>query len=445
MRWLNKSSDGASLIEIIIAFAIVVIFSLAIYGLASSGLQLINDDQNRTVAVGLARQQMEQIKNLPYDDVGTVSGIPSGTIPQTQTTILNNVTYTISTNIQYVDDVFDDIAPIDTVNTDYKKARVRVTWNQGNSTNPVTLVTNIVPTQIESTESGGTLFIEVFDPSTDPVEPVNKAQVTINAPTVNPPVSISDETDGNGRIILPGMPPGVEAYEVTVTKPSYSTDQTYTRDPETNPNPNPAHLNVVAGEVTTEYFEISQKVNLMAFHLQNYDSNANVITDFQLHGDKTIGTDGDGLPIYKYAETITPNQGGNAELHDLEADLYTVLFDEANIGYVLAGHDHALPYAAAPQSAETIILYLAAYEPFTALLTITDQTDATVSGATVTLTPEDGGDAVSQTTTSYGQSFFRDLGVMTYSVTVTAAGYATYNGTVIVNGNERQTLSISAN
>lgn len=444
MRWLKKSSVGASFIEVIIGFAITVIFSLAIYGLASSGLQLIHDDQNRTVAVGLARQQMEQIKNLPYDDVGTVNGVPSGTIPQTQTTTLNNATYTITVNIQYVDDIFDEVAPIDTVNTDYKKVRVRVAWNQGGSTAPVTLVTNIVPTQIESTETGGTLFIEVFDPSSDPVEPVNKAQVAINAPTVNPPVSINDETDNNGRLILPGVPPGVEAYEITVTKPAYSSDQTYTRDPITNPNPSPAHLNVVAGEVTTEYFEISQKVNLLAFHLQDYDSSANIVTDFQLHGDKTIGTDGDGLPIYKYSETITPNAGGNAELHDLEADLYTVLFDEASIGYVLAGHDHPLPYPATPQLAETITLYLADYEPYTALLTITDQAGATVSNASVMLTPDDGGASITQTTTDYGQAFLRDLSAMTYAVSVTANGYATYNGTVIVNGNERQTLSITA-
>lgn len=444
MLWWKKSRSGASLIEFIIAFAVLVIFGFAIYGLGNSGLKLINDDQNRTTALGLARQHMEQIKNLPYDDVGTVSGVPSGAIPQTQTTVLNNVTYTITTNIQYVDDAYDDVAPIDTVNTDFKKARIRVTWNQTESANPVSLVTNIVPTQIESTETGGTLFIEVFDPSSDPVVPVDKAQVTITAPTINPPVSISDETDDNGRLIIPGVLPGIEAYEVTVTKPAYSTDQTYARDPVTNPNPNPAHLNVVAGEVTTEYFEISQKVNLLGVHLQNYDTNENIVVDFQMHGERTIGTDGDGLPIYKYSETITPNDGGNAEIQYIEADLYTILFAEEDIGYVLAGHTFPLPYVAEPLSAETITMYLAAYEPYTALLTVTDQTGEVISDATVTLTPEAGGTAVAQTTTSYGQSFFRDLTATTYTVSITASGYTTYNGTVIVNGNERQTLSISA-
>ncbi|EKD43193.1 MAG: hypothetical protein ACD_72C00413G0003, partial [uncultured bacterium] len=393
MPWLSKSKTGASLIEFIVGFSLVVIFSLAIYGLANSGLKLINDDQNRSTALGLARQQMEQIKNLPYDDVGTVNGVPSGTIEQTQTTVLNGVTFTIRTNIQYIDDTFDDVAPLDTLNTDYKKVRIRVTWDQGDSTTPVALVTNIVPTTIESTATGGTLFIEVFDPTTDPVEPVNNAEVTINAPTLNPPIAITDETDNDGRFILPGATPGIEAYEITVTKPEYSTDQTYTRDLLTNPNPNPAHLNVLAGEVTTAYFEISRKVNLLGVHLNNYDTHDNVVVDFQLHGEKTIGTDGDGLPIYKYNQTITPNEGGNAEIHGLEPDLYTIIFDEAAIGYVLAGNDHPLPFLAQSGSADTIELSLAPYEPYTALLTITDQTEALVPNASVTLTPQSGGDS----------------------------------------------------
>lgn len=436
---------GVSIIEFIVGFGIFLVVAGALYALMTSSLKILNDDQQRSAALGIARKRMEYIKNLPYDDVGTVNGVPSGALQQNETEVLNNVTYTITTKIQYIDDSFDDVAPTDTVNIDYKKVRIKVSWPQGGEDDPVTLVTNIVPTQIESTATGGTVWIEVYDPTTDPIEPLKNASVTIDAPNVNPPVSTSGETDADGRFILPGLPEGIEAYKIVVTKPAYSTDQTYDRDPVTNPNPTPPHLNVVAGEVTTEYFEISKKVNLLAVHVRNYDTGDHLVVPFRLHGDKTIGTDTDGFPIYKYDVVHTPNNGGNAEIQALESDVYSILFDEADIGYVVAGHDHLLPYAALPQSSETIIIYLAQYEPFTALLTVINQAGDIVAGADVQLVHQPSGYNLTQPTTTYGQTFFRDLTTANYDVTITAAGYTTYTGSVIVNGNEQQTIPITAN
>ncbi len=435
---MKSKRRGFNLIEAVVGTAILLVFALSLYGLMTGALKMINDDQNRTVALGIARKKIELIKNLPYDSVGTVGGIPSGTILQSETETLNSVLYTIHTNIKYVDDNFDDLAPLDALNTDYKKVRVRVTWNQGDTDNPVVLVTNIVPTAIESTATGGTLWIEVFDPTTDPIEPVSNAQISIEAPTVSPPVSTTGETDENGRLILPGMPPGVEAYAVVVSKQNYSSDQTYPAD-ENNPNPDPPHLNVVAGEVTQEYFEISRQVNLLGIHLRRYDDTTPIVIPFQIHGSATKGTDLAGQPIYVYDETLTPNGGGNTELHDLAADSYTILVDSLDTGYVLAGYDHILPYAAAPLSSETVTIYLDEYVPYTALLNVRDSNNLPIPAATVQLVEAPNYDTT-LTTNSDGQVFFTPLNAATYTLTITATGYTTYNGTVIVNGNEEQTF-----
>lgn len=442
--------DGFNLIEVVVGLALFLLVAVALFSLMTSGLKIVNTDQHRTTALGIARKRMEHVKNLPYDDVGTVGGVPSGDLEQTLTEVWNNVTFTVTTGIRYIDDEFDDLAPDDTVNTDYKKVRIKVEWEPEGTENPVILVTNIVPTQIESTATGGTLWIEVYDPTTDPIESIKNATVTIEAPTVSPAVSVSEKTDEDGRFILPGVPEGIEAYEVTVTKSSYSTDQTYDRDALTNPNPNPPHLNVIAGEVTTEYFEISKKVNLLGIHLREYkeggedDDGAPVVVEFRVHGEKTIGTDVDGLPIYKYDETQTPNSSGNVELHDLETDSYSIIFDEEAIGYVVAGHDQLLPYAAAPQSSETIKIYLATYEPYTALLTVTDPTgEEVIDNASVQLVDAASGYDTTKATTSYGQAFFDGLTAGTYTVTVTTEDYSTFTGSLIVNGNEQQTISLS--
>ncbi len=444
MLWWNKSNGGVSLIEFIVGLGIFMVIAVALYALLNSGLRLLTDDQNRSAALGVARQRLEQIKNLPYDDVGTIGGVPSGNLQPTETETLNNVAYEVTTDIRYYDDSFDALAPTDTVNTDYKKVVITVRWGATGSARPVQLSTNIVPTQLESTTGGGTLWIEVYDPTTDPIMPLKNATVSITAPTVVPPISTSGVTDGDGRYILPGLPPGIEAYHVIVTKPSYSTAQTYTRDPETNPNPTPPDLNVIAGEVTTEYFEISQEINLLGVHLRHWQNNSHIDVPFRLHGEAIAGTDTNGLPIYQYDQIIGPNPGGNAEIKELPSDTYSILFDEADVGYVVAGHDHPLPYTAAPQSSETITIFLADYQPFTALLTITNQANEIVTGAAVQLIHQPTSYDTTVTTSEYGQAFFQELTGATYDVTITAAGYVTYNGTIIVNGNEQPTISISA-
>ncbi len=435
---MKSNRAGFNLTEAVVGTGILLMFVLALYGLMVGALAIMNDDQNRSAALGIARKKIELIKNLPYDSVGTVGGVPAGDLLQTETEVLNNVTYTIKTNIQYVDDDFDDVAPTDTLNTDYKKVRIRVTWSQGNSDNPVILVTNIVPTTIESNATGGTIWIEVFDPTTSPVEPIANADVTIEAPTLSPPISTTGETDSDGRFILPGVPPGTEAYEVTVTKQNYSTDQTYDRDAVTNPNPDPPHLNVVAGEITQEYFEISRQVNSLAIHMRSVDNGEpHPDIPFRLHGELTKGTDGNGQPIYSYDETLTTNPGGNAQLHDLAADSYTVLIDEASVGYVIAGYDHVLPYPAAAQSTETITIDLDDYFPYTALINVRDTNNDPIANASVHLTLASTYDTTIVTDTN-GQAFFTPLTADTYTLTITATNYTTYNGSVIVNGNEEQ-------
>ncbi|MFA6474749.1 MAG: carboxypeptidase regulatory-like domain-containing protein [Patescibacteria group bacterium] len=436
----NPLANGFTLVETLVALAIALLFIFAIYGLLSSTLKIVGDDRSRSVALGIARKKLEQIKNLPYDSVGTVGGVPSGTIEPTETEALNNVDYTVTTSIQYVDDPYDELAPTDLLNTDYKTVHITVEWNQADITGPVELTTKLVPTTLERDSGGGTIWIEVFDASTNPTTPVNNADVSIIAPSLG--IDTTGKTDADGRFILPGVPPGIEAYHIVVTKPAYSSDQTYDRDPITNPNPDPPHLNVVAGEITEEYFEISQKVNLLGIQLRQYNSEDHLILPFRLHGEKLKGTDTSGLPIYQYDEMITPNDGGNAELNYIPTDIYTIIFEEAELGYVLAGSSARLPLAALPQSSNNISLWLDTYSATTALITVINSAGDIIPDATVHLEQATTFDQT-LTTDSYGQVFFNPIVAGTLNLTITATGYTTYSGTFTVNGNEQQTFTLS--
>ena len=71
-----------------------------------------------------------------------------------------------------MDDVYDGVAPSDILSDDYKQVQIDVSWNDASTANPLSLVSAIVPDGIETIDTGGTVWIEVFDPTADPVSAV---------------------------------------------------------------------------------------------------------------------------------------------------------------------------------------------------------------------------------------------------------------------------------
>jgi len=55
---------------------------------------------------------------------------------------------------------------------------------------------------------------------------------------------------------------------------------------------------------------------------------------FNMRGDKTIGSDGQGAPIYKYSANHQTNSTGELPLNNLEWDNYTIEIDGTSTGYL---------------------------------------------------------------------------------------------------------------
>ena len=248
----KKNSGGFTLIEIILSIGILGIATGSLFVTLILGLRIINDSKLRATATSLADERIEQIRNLSYDDVGIVGGIPPGQLPSNETVSIQGVNYTVTFDVRYIDDILDNKAPTDTVPTDYKKARVSVAWPTKIGSKPVTAITNIAPKGIETTSGGGTLRIQVFD-SVPQAVPQANVQVVNNL--LQPVINVTGQADDNGEYLLPGAPIANSSYEIIISRGGYSTSQTYAIT-ENNPNPNPGHLTVLEGEVTTKTFFI---------------------------------------------------------------------------------------------------------------------------------------------------------------------------------------------
>lgn len=242
-----------SFMDVIVGTALTLLIFTALVGLLRSSLQVASLAKTRSIATAIAESQMEYIRSLSYDQVGTVGGIPTGTIAQNATTTMNGISFPVRTFIQYVDDPADGIGSSDTngITTDYKRIKVSVAYFANNRTQYVDLISNYAPQGLETTNDGGTLKISVVNASGVGVA---GASVHIVNASTSPYIDLTTFSDATGVVFLPGAPTSTQ-YQVAITKDGYSSAQTYTRD-ITNQNPSPGYLTVVKGQTTTGTFAI---------------------------------------------------------------------------------------------------------------------------------------------------------------------------------------------
>ncbi len=242
--------------ELMVSLAVILILVLGVYSLITLSLQLSSDNLHYTEATEIANLKMEEIRNLAYDDVGTVSGSPPGLIPDYET-ITREGTYTVHTTVMFYDDPYDGTiaSGTDAIFVDYKIATVQVSWQSKHGTKTVTVFSKIIPNTIETLTGYGILILSVVDASG---QAVPGADIHIENP--NKSLNVDLISNSEGKLFYPVLP-DMEAYEITVTKEDYGTDATHDRDAG-NPNPSKPHLSVFDGAKTEESFSIDKLAHL---------------------------------------------------------------------------------------------------------------------------------------------------------------------------------------
>lgn len=427
-------SFGFTLVETIIAVAFLMIIMVGIAGVVRLAFKSTHEARARITATALANERIETVRNLPYGSIGTVNGVPSGTIPQTEARGLNGINYTIKTAINYVDDPFDGLAPVDTLNTDYKSVRVEVTWGgPASSSRPVLMYTKATPKGLETPVSGGTIIIHTFDSS---AQPVSGATVHLVGTGLVPPVDITQNTDVSGIFSLPGAPACNGCYQVTVSKVGFSTERTYsTAEVHAPLNPN---LTVIDQQLTETSFAIDRVSTLTIITEQP----APQPTDpplplfnltFTLVGAKILGTDSGGLPVYKFSNSFSSGGTGTLVLTGLEWDSYSALVNGATTGFDLASSTpFEPPMAVNANSSVELKMLLEPHTLHSLRAYVTDSAGLPLNGATVRVFL--GGYDTTHPTNSSGQAFFSGLDQSTYNIEATMAGFELYAGTTAVNG-----------
>ena len=258
---LVKKQNGFTLIEALITILVMSILFLGVYELIIFSIKITGDNKHRMAATVIANQKIERIRNLPYSDIGTISGMVHGVIQDNEIVQQGGDVFNVNTFVKYEDDAFDSVSVADggtdTIPTDYKSVRIRVGWTGGFQEKNVIVYTIIAPRGLETSTGGGTLAILVYDANGLPVD---LADVLIENNLVDPVINLNEQTD-QGKLIFYGAATSTEGYQITVSKAGYSVSSTTDRTIE-NPNPTKPHASVIEDWKTEITFYIDKVSNL---------------------------------------------------------------------------------------------------------------------------------------------------------------------------------------
>lgn len=374
----HKNTKGFSLIEVLVASAVLVIVSTAVYGLYVKSLQFVSTSRTKIAASSLAAEIFETIRNLPFSDVGIINGVPIGKIPRAQTFVRDNFTFIATTSVRSVDDYFDGTVtttPKDTAPADYKVADVFITCTSCRSAAPVEFTTIVAPRSLEATTTNGSLFVQALDAAGLPISNANVRVVNASSS-----IDILEITNDQGMFQLVGVPPATQKYAITVSKSGYSTDQNYRPGATGNPSPIKAYATVASSTLTQASFLID-RVSTLDFSSVTNQCAPVASFDFMLRGTKLIGTPN----VYKYpTTTLATNASGAYTFSNVEWDTYTLTATDTT--YDLAGSIPIFPLVLPPNTNQTVKLITQTKTPKALLVTVTDSVSGLpISGAEVTL------------------------------------------------------------
>jgi len=378
----NKYSKGFTLIETLIAISIFVMVAGAIYTGFTGILKVMDVIRVKGIMTNIANEQFEIARNLSYANVGTVAGIPSGVLLQTQNTTRDNKTFNISTVVRNVDDPFDGTfngTPKDLSPADMKIIEVTISCTTCKSTfPPISFTTKIAPKNLETASVNGALVIKVFDASGLPVP---EASVNIINTSISPSVNLTDSTDINGLLTIVDAKPSVSGYKITVTKEGYSTDKTYPVGGTGNLHPTKPDVTVVAQQISQMSFTIDKTSTLNISSVNNLCT-ATPNFDFNITGSKIIGTNPNTL---KYSGTKITDGGGKLTLANMEWDTYNILGSDGT--YDIIGTNPLLSLGINPDVDQDMQIITAAKEGRRLLVVVRDHsTGLPITDAKVTLT-----------------------------------------------------------
>ncbi|MBM3678687.1 MAG: type II secretion system protein, partial [Actinobacteria bacterium] len=280
-----RQEAGFTLVEIVIAATVFLLVGAGVTTLLVSSIVSHTGSRERTVAEQIAQAQIERARKLPYDNVGTPSGNPPGTIPTAGYTGTIPAGYAVAIDVERVHDPSPSANPtISTIFGDYKKISVVVSRSRDGR--PLANVSSLVaPPSRQGGINGAGLRVTVKDWALPPASSASNVEDATVYVKNGPSSDRSDTTDERGQVefgaLIPtNASPPQNYYDVTVAKSGY-----VTFDPDLPPAP-AAHIQLAPTQVGTTAIRVFKPAS-MTIALKDGSNPYDLPATVRVHSAKT--------------------------------------------------------------------------------------------------------------------------------------------------------------
>ena len=210
----GRGDAGFTLIEVIVACLVLVMGILALSQFLTSAIATVSDSETRSLLHQVAAQELETVRSMEYDQVGTVGGHPAGPLLSSETRTVEGVDLIIVREVTYVADVsYSGPYP-----ANYRRVTIGVRVAGNDRLAPVELASLVA-----GGAPGGALDVTVTDSQGNPVPDV---LIKVDNDHLSPQIHISSSairTDSLGHLLIPGLPPdATTSYYVEASKSGYN-------------------------------------------------------------------------------------------------------------------------------------------------------------------------------------------------------------------------------
>ncbi len=424
-----KSGGGFTLIEVLVAGMVLVIGLIAMSQFFASAAARVLDSDIRSMLHQVASQDLESVRGLPYEDVGTVTGHPSGVLADEEDRTVQNTLVRINREVIYwTDPSYSGPYP-----ANYRRVKVTVSAVDYARLAPVELTSNVA-----GGTPGGNLDVTVTDLEGNPVP---DARIEITDDNLVPHVNINSlalRTDSTGHMLIPGLTPDdTPNYYVRVSKSGYNDDWTdpmvVVQDglPYTVVEFTIDRLADFTVRVVDTFGAPVEGLNVSVIGPKEFDQSFVSSAEGQLFENVRYSTDLD-----KYVVRLVEGQG----------------YDPVSEGVVLEPGESREVVLTVPAGGPTTTTTI----PLTTTTTLIPTTTTTGSGAgsltvRVLSTGTNGPlrralvnlEGHTLLTNDDGYAYFSNLESRTYSIVVTKNNYYDYRGHVVINGSTSTVIHLT--
>jgi prepilin-type N-terminal cleavage/methylation domain-containing protein len=209
------SEAGFSLIEVLVSIMVLAIVAGGLAAGLTATSSMLGRSKADAIATKLATSEMEVVRRMSYDVVGTVGGNPPGTLVADRNVTRDGASFRVQNRVVYV----DNAAPGATqTRIDYKSVQTIVT-PLATGSKSVTQTTLVAPPTYASIAGKSAITVSTTDKITGAA--IAGSAITV---TGGPSPTVTDVTDATGNAVIAGLTPNSspsQLYTAAISKPGY--------------------------------------------------------------------------------------------------------------------------------------------------------------------------------------------------------------------------------